>query len=185
MVSIATPKTIDLAIAKINRFHDRSINSVLEIDRICKSSYGFSKITILSIWNKLVTSYSDLDSKLQVKHLLWMLMFFKSYCNELEYCVKVDSCVAVFRERVWYVAHKIAMLDIVSTNLCRKKNINLIYICNSNRFYRLNLKIGLWMIMGVPAKSVLMVQIVPYKSPKILAVDGTPINSRDPVCGMK
>ena len=117
MVSIATTKTVDIAVSKIHRLHDRSVNSEEHIDRICKSSFGFSKLTILAIWNKLVTSQRDLDKSLQVKHLLWCLMYFKSYTNELEYCVKAESCVAVFRDKVWYIAKHIALLDVVSSTL--------------------------------------------------------------------
>ena len=85
------------------------------------------------IWDKLVASHSDLDTNLHVIHLLWMLMYFKSYSNEEEYCVKASTCVRTFREKVWYLANKIALLPIVST----KNKIIFIYVYMPNYFFKI------------------------------------------------
>ena len=77
MEKYATEKCIDSAVSKLNNFNTRNVSSNNEIDRVCKASFGFSRLTIMVIWNKLVALHVDLDSNLHVIHLLWMLMYFK------------------------------------------------------------------------------------------------------------
>jgi hypothetical protein len=84
------------------------------IHRIIRSYFGFSPNVVAAVWNKIIDTCTLVKSA-RIKHLLWMLAYFKSY-NEYEFYLQIFTCSKpTFMSWVWYFAKVVAELEVVST----------------------------------------------------------------------
>ena len=76
-------------------------------DRDFRSFFGCSPVTCGTIWVKC----DGFSKSTKPKHLLWALLFLKSYETEKKLCVLVGiSCRQKYRETVWPIIYKLSSL---------------------------------------------------------------------------
>ena len=97
------------------------------LERDFRTLFGCSPVTCSVIWVKC-----DFSHQVKRKHLLWALMFLKTYGTEATLTVKAGiSDRKCFRETIWPIIKKIASL--------RKREVSTqqkhLCIFNSNLFY--------------------------------------------------
>lgn len=85
------------------------------LDRDFRSLFGGSPVTCSMIWAKC-----EFPQHVKAKHLLWALMFLKTYGTETSLVTKTGTGDRKsFRETIWPIIHKIASL--------RKKEVSTIF----------------------------------------------------------
>lgn len=88
--------------------------------RHVRRSMGESYVTLFGVsprltgvlWEKLTRTLPD---GAQPKHLLWSLLFLKTYAVEAVHEVITGACRRTFRQWTWCIVRQIASLNMVST----------------------------------------------------------------------
>jgi hypothetical protein len=93
---------------------DSRNNCAKKINRHCRNAFGFDSHVVCIVWNLVINGGAVDLSTYSIKHLLWMLAYFKGYEEEDEYIRKFKCCGNNFRNKVWYLAERVASLEIVS-----------------------------------------------------------------------
>jgi hypothetical protein len=93
--------------------HERSINCTTTINRHIRNTFGVTADVVVVIWEKIKEN-NQLNKKTRVKHVLWMLCYFKTYNEYEQYCNMFCTSEKTFRTWIWYIAGIVANLDIVS-----------------------------------------------------------------------
>ena len=109
-----TPSKVEKTMLELMTFEKHNITSVDKVTRHCRSAFGFESHIVCIVWNLLIQQ-GNVDIKVySVVNLLWMLAYFKGYSEEDEYICKFSCSGNSFRQKVWYLAERVAGLDIVS-----------------------------------------------------------------------
>jgi hypothetical protein len=139
--------------------------------------FGIRPLKIFQLWGLIVESGNV--AKIAPRHLMWTLLFLRSYSREEVLATMVGVSEKTMRKWTWLVIENLATLDsLVSREVC------VCCRCHSNIWfcylYRYNGKIGLLVltIFRTSALLVLMEQIFRSKNQgDQLIQDGTPTRS--------
>jgi hypothetical protein len=84
------------------------------LDRRFCSAFGARIVVVVKLWN-LLDQQNLLPGKPQVRHVLWMLAFLKSYLPEEEYRRQYAVTEKTFRKWVWIYMDACSNIRLVST----------------------------------------------------------------------
>ena len=89
-----------------------NVEATMTQDRDFRSQFGVNWRVCSSLWNLLDEHFSSAPGlKRQPKHLLWALMFLKTYANESTYRCLTGVTEKTFRKWAWHVIGEIADLS--------------------------------------------------------------------------
>jgi hypothetical protein len=84
------------------------------LDRRFRTAFGTSIVVVVKLWNRM-ENQNLVPPKSQVKHILWMLSFLKTYLPEEEYRRAFRTSEKTFRKWVWLWLEACADLSLVRT----------------------------------------------------------------------
>jgi hypothetical protein len=123
---------------------DRNINSSVQIQRHFRNNFGVTAATVVTLWTKL-NDMCEIPTNARIKHLLWMLSYFKTYGEYEQYCNWYKCAASTFRSWVWYFAKMVSELHVVSKVVLYFLKCIFLYLYS---LYRLILKKGWYRTMA-------------------------------------
>ena len=79
----------------------RKTSCIKSIERRFLSTFGVSPQIAVVLWNKIVIPLTNENKNIRIKHLLWMLMFFKLYAADEVLATLAGTTDKTFRKWVW------------------------------------------------------------------------------------
>ena len=132
------------------------------LDRDFRALFGCSPVCCSVVWVKC-----GFSKNVEPKHLLWALMFLRTYDNELTLVTTAkETCRKFFRATIWPIIKKIAELrkKVVSTELVFY--VDIYFIFESKILNRYCGKTGSRKIEEKPVRCQLIQLIVQYRNQK-------------------
>ena len=80
-------------------------------ERRFRSLFGISPLVCVHLWTLL---YPQISKRTEPRHLLWALLFLKSYANEVVLSAMTGADEKTQRHWIWTITRAIASLRIVS-----------------------------------------------------------------------
>ena len=97
--------------------HDSTrIRSKTTIERVLRGLFGYDPETVAFTWNMLHTR-ELIERGTDIKYMLYMCMYFKGYDTYVAYSSRLGCDAGIFATWVWFLAERVAQLDIVSMYL--------------------------------------------------------------------
>jgi hypothetical protein len=119
---VYTVDTIVVVMFKMMNMASSNITCETTINRRIRSSFGVTADVVLAIWQILIKK-GKLKEKTRIKHLLYMLAYFKTYAAYEVFSSRFQCTEKTFSTWVWYMADQVATLDIVSTSTIDTYNL--------------------------------------------------------------
>jgi hypothetical protein len=108
-----TTENVQLIMLSMMNIDNRNITCETTINRHIRNSFGITADVVVVIWDILQSQY-ELLKNTRIKHVLWMLCYFKTYNEYEQYCNIFGVSDKTFRTWIWYVTGLVCRLDIVS-----------------------------------------------------------------------